>query len=749
MQYIESGSFDLLGFACHLDNDLKVTWVSRDLYADGSDRPLEIIGRHCYEVLSRRGKPCDNCPVMKVIETGIPRVARSANPDGNAIFCKAWPIRNNGGDTTGAVLVVDNTEETGPNASGSTGIESLDCIPIDNYPYAVVILDPETMVPVRVNQAAMDLLGYTADEITKIPLWDIDKSNTREETRLILGKIIEEGQGLKEAIIRTKNGELKDCLFTGSSMGLPDRELVFAVIQDITDRKKAEQVLYESESLFRSLVENSPDIILEINLEGTILYSNRVLKGTRKEEAHGSNLLSFMPRSHHRKIRQQLHRSHTRRRNTSYEVSVVTPAGTRWWSVRVIPLETEGRINRFLLIITDVTESKRAQESLRLSEERYRSLTENSPLPMFVCADEVIRYLNPMGITLMGADNEEQLLDRTLMDFIHPDDRKKARSSLSNHGNNGSRQAIKDEYRIKRLDGEILTVVTSAITVSFEGEMCQLLIMNDITDRIKAEEALRASERKYRYLTENMRDAVWMMDLNWKHIYVSPSIEKIRGFTPKEILELPIEQSLTPESLENAYTMLSEAIQKGGLNDNGEPIIEEFEQVEYCRDGSTVWTEVQASTVLDDDGKPIGMMGITRDITERKEAENALRQSEEQYRYLVEHSPIPILIHRNGELVYLNSRALSYLDVPSFAEIKGKSVLEFLHPDDISPIRERLEKSQDGVIKPRNFTYRIMLPNGSSKAFQATSMDAIFGGEECRMVVAHEIIADDDKPETE
>ena len=132
------------------------------------------------------------------------------------------------------------------------------------------------------------------------------------------------------------------------------------------------------------------------------------------------------------------------------------------------------------------------------------------------------------------------------------------------------------------------------------GKKNVLYVSRDITERKDFEQALVASEKKYRYLAENMRDAVWIMDLNWKHIYCSPAIQKIRGFTPEEVTELSIEKQMTPESLANALKLKEYGLTTGGLNPDGTPLRVSFEQEEYCKDGSTVFTDVYASMMFDE-----------------------------------------------------------------------------------------------------------------------------------------------------
>jgi len=166
-------------------------------------------------------------------------------------------------------------------------------------------------------------------------------------------------------------------------------------------------------------------------------------------------------------------------------------------------------------------------------------------------------------------------------------------------------------------------------------------------ERTQAEEALRKSEEKYRLLTDNANDVIWTMDLsmdlnNTKLSYVSPSVEHVRGYTVKEALTQNLAEILTPDAIQLCYKHFMEALEKerGGQRIKGRTL----ELEHYCKDGSTVWMECNMSLLHDEEGNPAGIMGVSRDIAQRKQAETALRESEEKYRSMMEAMKDPIYI---------------------------------------------------------------------------------------------------------
>jgi PAS domain S-box-containing protein len=734
---LESISRGLDEFAASLAPDYEILWIN-----PGSNGYSDAVGHHCYERLAEQDGPCEDCPVAEsFIDHKLTEAVINLG-EGRQVSVKGYPTSSGNGNPGGVILVARTVRQVTESENTVHDGPTLYKIPLDQSSYPHITFDLETLKTVRYNIAAITLFGYSYKEFEEINLGTLDVKSTPDEITSLVDKVKKDGYYCYDTVIANSSGDNFDCQVVLCRMELISQPIIFAVFQNIAERKDAERLLAESESLYRSLVENSPDIILELDHKGSILFCNRVLTGLNKEDAIGTNLLDYIQKEHHKKVRQALDRSVTRRRNTSYEVSVTTPAGTRWWSTRVLPLERNGRLDRFLLIITDNTEARRSVEALTLSEERYRNLVENSPLPIFVYSDETIRYLSPMGVKLIGASGSEKLLGRSILDFVHPDDRETARQSLIQETNTVDK-TTQSEFRIKRIDGQILNVVCSAIHVNFEGEPSKLAIIKDVTARVKAEEALRASETKFRYITENMRDAVWMMDFNWQHIYISPSIEKIRGFTTDEIRNLPIEESLPPHSLENAKRLLADVLSTGGYAEDGSPFTVMFEQEEYCKDGTLIWTEVQATLVYDEEGKPVGMMGITRDITERREAEKSLKQSEEQYRNLLENSPLPIIIHREGKVIYANAMAMSTMNAESTDQMVGMETMDFVHESNREELLKMREYLNENIYATNRGKMKLVTFDGNPIESEFTSMHVTFSGAPARMIMFYNFNGDD------
>ncbi len=151
---------------------------------------------------------------------------------------------------------------------------------------------------------------------------------------------------------------------------------------------------------------------------------------------------------------------------------------------------------------------------------------------------------------------------------------------------------------------------------------------HEISERKEIEKTLKKSEKRYRLLANNIKDVIWVSNLDLKIIYITKSIIDIRGFTPDEAMEQSLEETLTPDSLEMALIVYEEKFKKALKNEINPDYSVMLELEQYCKDGSTIWTEVKMLFLYDDTNKPSEILGVTRDITERKKTEEMMIQSE-------------------------------------------------------------------------------------------------------------------------
>jgi PAS domain S-box-containing protein len=295
------------------------------------------------------------------------------------------------------------------------------------------------------------------------------------------------------------------------------------------------------------------------------------------------------------------------------------------------------QVNLALIKIRLIQDRQLTQKFLKDSEERYRSLFDNMLNGFAHCQ----MFYDNAGIPVDYyhiAVNRAFLAQTGLKDVVG----KKISEVIP-----GIRQADDELFKIYG------RVAMSGVAEHFEMFVSSLdkwfaisvysplkdqfvVIFDNITLRKNTEEALRDNEKKYRLIAENTADVIWSMDLNLNSTFVSPSVFKLRGFTADEAMKQSAEQYLTPDSLKKMHKIFETQIMrlKDNLHLENNFIIEEFEQ--YKKDGSIILTENTISIIYNENKKPVGILGITRDITKRKQFEISLRESEEQFRAVTE-----------------------------------------------------------------------------------------------------------------
>ena len=267
---------------------------------------------------------------------------------------------------------------------------------------------------------------------------------------------------------------------------------------------------------------------------------------------------------------------------------------------------------------------KHGEEALRHSEALYRAVVEYSPVGISVAVDNKVVYVNPAAVRLAGARNAADLLGHSILEFVHEDVRDEVEKRRAKIVETGQPSPL-FETKLRRPDGRIIYAESMGVPILYAGKPAILNSFRDITEHRRRAEALRASEAKYRQLHESMMDAFVAADLDWRLTECNEIFRQMLGYAAEEILTLGL-KDITPAKW---HTLDAEIRQTQVLARGYSDIY----QKEYCRkDGTTVPVELRVVLLRDDAGLPSGTWAIVRDITERKQAEESLRQSREQLR---------------------------------------------------------------------------------------------------------------------
>ncbi|MEI6123375.1 MAG: PAS domain S-box protein [Bacteroidota bacterium] len=240
-------------------------------------------------------------------------------------------------------------------------------------------------------------------------------------------------------------------------------------------------------------------------------------------------------------------------------------------------------------------------------------------------------------------------------------------------------------------------------------------IFNDITEQKKAEELLQQNEKKYRLIAEKIHDVVWQMDLNGISQFVSPSIERFTGFTVKEYLNQTLSNRFAPESAAIAIEVFKNEVSRYTLLEVPPKDYQKLMILDYlCKDGGIKTGEVLITPNFDDGGKCVGLYGVTRDITERKNALKAVQESEEKFREMADMLPqIVFETDVNGVLNYVNKQAYKILGYPEDYSIKGLNTIDFYTPEDKKRAISNISDVMSGN-KISNNEYTMIRKDGST-----------------------------------
>ena len=292
--------------------------------------------------------------------------------------------------------------------------------------------------------------------------------------------------------------------------------------------------------------------------------------------------------------------------------------------------------------------------ALQESEQKFRSLVEYS-LEGILITDlngNVLFANNAIAQMLEVPGGTPALCGRNVMEFVAPESQPDALRDFSEVAK--GHDAYLAQYKVITGRGTEIYVESIGKVIAYEGQAADLISTRDITERRQAEEAVRQSEARYRLLAENVHDVIFTADMDMRLTYISPSVKVLRGFSMEEAITQPLSDALTPAS----YEIITRSREAGvkGLKEGGVGLPSYTIELEFYRkDGSTVWTETIIALAFDNNRRPAGVVGVIRDITQRKQVENALMESEEKFRSLVETSPGMIWeIDTHGKFLYIS-----------------------------------------------------------------------------------------------
>ncbi|ACK71915.1 diguanylate cyclase with PAS/PAC and GAF sensors [Gloeothece citriformis PCC 7424] len=362
-------------------------------------------------------------------------------------------------------------------------------------------------------------------------------------------------------------------------------------------------------------------------------------------------------------------------------------------------LNTENQIQGVVLTLEDITERVQVESALIHSEAQFRAIFEQAAVGIGIVSlsGQYIR-VNQRYCELVGYSQKELLL-KTYQEITHPDDLSK-NLELVSHLLLGEIQTGSIEKRYICKNGQIQWVNLTASTVSDAQNNPEYLIgiVEDISERKRAEEALRDSEERFRSIFKQAAVGIVQVSLSGKFILVNDKFVDLVQYSVAELQEKTFQEITHSDDLPQELNYIQQML-RGEIDDFS------LEKRYICKDGSLVWGHLSGSLVRNTEGEPMYFIGIIEDIRERKQAIEDLRQSEEQYRRIIETTAEGVwIIDQENKTTFVNHRMAQMLGY-TIDEMKGKSMLDFVDAQEQEMVANHIERRRQGVMEYRDFKF--------------------------------------------
>jgi len=627
----------------------------------------------------------------------------------------------------------------------------------DFAPVGYLVFDGDGVV-VEANLTATGMLQVERSQLIGKPLVALLQPASRDPWRLHCQSVFKSGQ-TQECDLELKRED--DTQMVVRLRSQPVKNEKDEVVQcrtamtNITALARAEYRLRDSERRFRTLTENSPDIIVRINQDMRILYVNRPIEnilGMPPSEFVGQTVDELgMPEELAQTWTREIQQVFNTARAGKMEFNVSTPQGLRHYIAILVPeFENEKTLTTVLITVRDITERVEA-------EERYSTILRNSQ-DAFCIFDRTGRYIevNESCCRMFGRSSEE-MLGMSLDDVLEPDQRQDmighmrtaltegyARFRSSHRRPDGT--LIECDITAQKLAGDRVFVLARDITELRAAEQALMQARDELEARVRErtmqlnetvatlqEEVAEKIEAQNQLMRQNdilqkVISAIPVMlcfyDSQGNVAMVNKEFERVLGYSMKDFQQASALELLCPdpEYRREVWQYMSSA--EPGWRDL---------LVQRKRGGKIVssWANVRLS---DDSHVAIGI-----DIRERRRFENRLRESEERYRTLVELSPDVIIVEREGTILFVNSTAARLAGAQKAKDLVGRSILDFIHPDYVEQAKEKLARIRTERVPLPPEEEKLVRLDGGVLDVEAAGMPIVFEGGPATQIVMHDI----------
>lgn len=610
---------------------------------------------------------------------------------------------------------------------------------IEEATEAICIADGEGR-NIEANSRTCELFGYTREEITKVGIAD---TVPLEDRQLIGPRMAEMRKGIPqrwERVMLRKDGSRFPADI--SARFLSDGRLM-AIIRDVSERKRSEAALRESEQRFRQLADAAPVFIWLADVEARRTYFSRgwmEFTGRALDDEIGEGWLEGVFAQDRQRVADQVADASLAHQDFSIEYRLRASDGEYRWVLDhgVARFSENGQFSGYIGSCLDITERRRAEDALRKSELEYRTIMEQAGDGIFIIGTD----LRLMDANLRGCEmlnySKAELGALALTDLLPPAHRPDVAQRLAQLENG---EILRDERELLRKGGGRVVVEVNARKV---GPGRILAIMRDATERKQAEQALRESQQRYQAFIAQSTEGVWRfefaepinLDLDIETqvdlaIYggvlaeCNDAMARMYGYgCAEEIIGLRISQMLDMSDPANRETFRTFAKARYRVTD--------LESHEIGRDGAHHYF-LNNVIGITEGGKTVRIWGTQRDVTEQRKAALALTESEERFKRLASATEEAIIIHAEGRVIDANQRASEMSGYPA-QELIGLDIRKLAAPESLPRVLAFISSGQEGTNE-----YVGMRKDGSTFPCELTSRRIKLSGRDVRVVAVRDI----------
>ncbi len=559
---------------------------------------------------------------------------------------------------------------------------------IEKMPIGYVVWDKELRV-ISWNPSAEKIFGFTSNEtVGKTAYETIVPRHIQENVSKVWHDLKFKGiesRNINENL--TKSGEIIICEWTNT----PIKDIegntieIISMVQDITERIMADELIRETKANLSAIIENNSDSIWAINTSYEIIYINNVFKQAYLDSFGvllevGMNVVNAVPEPIRPQWKARYDRAFTNER-FMIEDRIDLGFTILYIELAVNPILIDGNVVGASLFSRDITERKKAEEALRISEERFKVVSESAEEWIWeVDINGLYTYSNSIVERILGYLPDEIVGKKYFFDFFDPEYKDQyLENTLSTFKNILAFKEF-ENVNIHKNGSRVICKTSGSPILNSDGELVGYRGADtDITIQKRIETALLESEEKYRLTFTTSPDSVNINTMNGIYVDINDGYTQLTGYTREDVIGVSSLDIDIWYFAEDRKKLIKHLLKEGYVSN--------LESVFRCKDG-TLKTALMSARIIQINNTP-HILSITRDITERKLLESTLVESEKKYRKLFERS--------NDAIFIIDKKTGKYLDANKSAErITGYSLNELkkLATSDITPVdsKKRLSK---------------------------------------------------------